>query len=275
MAEILTDTSPAGMLTAISEGLGASFVLLATAAHGEVRRAEGITAAVTGLPISDFNGVYRTQLEPGLTNSEIDRRIAEVVTFLRSRGVPFSWWAMPDERVPDLPTRLVAQGFALDEKRPGMAIDLNQLGGLLSAPEGVTVEEVKDRDGLGEHLRLLEIVYGMPAEIVEKFRVVQQGLPLGPEAPIRYFLAFAQGKPVGTSLVVLSGGAAGIFNVATVPAARGRGIGALTTDVALRAAREVGYRIVVLESTAMGYNVYRRLGFVEYCQIGHYVWRQA
>jgi ribosomal protein S18 acetylase RimI-like enzyme len=65
---------------------------------------------------------------------------------------------------------------------------------------------------------------------------------------------------------------AGIFNVITVPEARGRGVGALVTDAALRVAREMGYRIAVLESSGMGYNVYRRLGFEEYGKIGHYMW---
>jgi GNAT superfamily N-acetyltransferase len=272
MAEIMTDTSPAGMIAAIADGLEACYMLLATAVGGESRTTDGITVAITGLPFFIFNGVVRTRLDSRLPAPEIDRRIEEAVTSLRSRGVPFGWWRMPGDHPPDLPARLVASGFAPAGEQPGMAIDLDQLGPAPQTPKDVAVEEVIDVEGIGAHMRLVACGSGLPPEFERAFRALLQGLPFGPGKPIRYFLASEQGKPVGTSLVVVSGRAAGIFSVATAPEARGRVVGALVTDVALRAAREASHRIAILESSQMGYNVYRRLGFEEYCQIGHYAW---
>jgi predicted acetyltransferase len=58
---------------------------------------------------------------------------------------------------------------------------------------------------------------------------------------------------------------AGIFAVATMPAARNQGIGGLMTVTALQEARQLGYRVGVLQASDMGYPVYKRIGFRDVC----------
>jgi ribosomal protein S18 acetylase RimI-like enzyme len=272
MAEIMTDTSPDGMVAAIAEGIEACFTLLAATLGGESRTTDGITIAITGLPFFVFNGVFRTRLGSSLPAPEIEQRIAQTVSALRAHGVPFGWWRTPEDQPPDLPTRLVAAGLMPAGEQPGMAIDLEQLGPAPQTSSDIVVKEVSDLAGIEAHMRLVAIGSDLPPEFEEAFRELLLQMPFGPGKAVRYFLARDQGNPVGTGLAVVSGKAAGIFSVATAPQARGRGVGTLVTDAALRAAREAGKRIAILESSQMGYNVYRRLGFVEYCQIKHYVW---
>jgi GNAT superfamily N-acetyltransferase len=64
-----------------------------------------------------------------------------------------------------------------------------------------------------------------------------------------------------------------IYNVATLPEARGRGIGTALPVAPLLAARAKGYRFGILQSTKMGLNVYRRLGFQKYCTFSFYFWQ--
>jgi ribosomal protein S18 acetylase RimI-like enzyme len=272
MAGILTDTSAAGMVEAIESTLDACLLLLASTPRGETRSDGGISIGITGIPDSDFNGVYRTRLDPGLPEAAIEARITDVVADLRFRAIPFGWWVMPTDRPSDLRARLAAHGFTSQGERPAMAVDLDRPRTPPLTPADLAIEESADVDGLREHTRLMAIGFGMPPDLETAFRELLQELPYGPGTPMRYFLARERGQPVGTSLLILAGGAAGIFNVITAPEARGRGVGAAVTDVALRTAREAGQRIAVLESSRLGYHAYQRLGFTEYGKVGHFEW---
>ena len=85
-------------------------------------------------------------------------------------------------------------------------------------------------------------------------------------------LGLLDGVPVGTSNMFLGAGVAGIMFVATLPAARRRGVGAALTLGPLFEARQMGYRLGILQSSEMGYPVYRQLGFQHLTSMENYYW---
>ena len=87
-------------------------------------------------------------------------------------------------------------------------------------------------------------------------------------APMQHYVAYLEDRPVACATVFLGGGVAGIYTVGTVPEARRLGIGRAIT----LAARQAGYRYGILHASAAGLNVYRGLGFKEYCPIAIYAW---
>jgi len=76
---------------------------------------------------------------------------------------------------------------------------------------------------------------------------------------------------VGTSTLFLGKSAAGLYNVTTVPSARGKGVGSATTHLTLSEGRRRGFRIGTLQSSKSGYSIYKKLGFEERFKISSYV----
>jgi len=87
------------------------------------------------------------------------------------------------------------------------------------------------------------------------------------------YLAFVEDQPVAVSTLFLDAGVAGIYNVATLPAWRGKGIGGAMSLFPLLDARKQGFRAGILQSSEMGYQVYQRMGFKELCRLDHYHWQ--
>ncbi|MFN8468676.1 MAG: GNAT family N-acetyltransferase, partial [Caldilineaceae bacterium] len=100
---------------------------------------------------------------------------------------------------------------------------------------------------------------------------VERDIGLQPANGLRRYVGYLNGVPVAASGLVLQAGVAGIFAVATLPHARGKGIGGAMTRVPLLDARAEGYAVGTLQASEMGYPVYKRLGFETVCGIELYL----
>jgi GNAT superfamily N-acetyltransferase len=252
---------------AIEENGAEFLVLLGRAAGAEVRDDGRVRWAIGNSPIDYHNCVVHADLTP----EEADEEIEASLERMRVHDVPGSWHVGPSMRPPDLGERLVAHGFEYGGDDIGMAVDLSTLPEEVPVPEGFVVERVRDEAGLAAWIETLGSGFGEgPVEAEWVGEVYRR---LGDEGSWRHYLGRLGGEPVATATLFLGAGVAGIYFVCTVERARRRGIGAAVTLAALREAQDLGYRVGVLGSSEMGYPVYRRLGFDEYCRIGLYEWR--
>ncbi len=157
--------------------------------------------------------------------------IEETILYFRGKGIgAFTWWMDPSIPSADWQPVLAKYGFNYSDDTPGMAVDLKMLSNS-QAVDGLEVRVVADEETLRTWAHIFTTGYGLPVEW----------------------------EP-----------AAGIYSVATLPEARGKGIGAAVTFRPLHNAREMGYRIGVLQSSELGYNVYKKLGFRHLCQIEYF-----
>jgi len=212
-----------------------------------------LTVLISGMDISLFNAVLRTNLDP----ANAERRIAETVDRFKSRRVPFFWRIRRTDKPSNLPILLEKAGLKRSEE-PGMAIDLDDLKAP-KPPPGFRLERAKGEDRLEAYVRLLIPAYQAPLSMVEPFTRMILYADLGDR--FRHYIGHLDGRPVAASSVLLALGVAGLYNVATLPEARGRGIGAYMSSAPLLEAREDGYRVGVLQASDMGRPVYVGLGF--------------
>lgn len=207
----------------------------ARAACGRTRGAPGPTLADAGSPCPFLNAA----VSPGALDVE---RAAAIGDFFPA-GRPFV--LVSPHPTPDLR----AAGLRLVGHPPFM---VRPPGGAVPPPPppGVTVTEVRDAAGLAEWDRVLAAAYPMP------------GSPAPPSllgGPTRFWLARADGEPVATALSHTGHGVVDVECVATLPAHRGRGIGAAATWAATLADPALP---AVLIASDDGIGTYRRMGYL-------------
>ena len=260
---VLQDRSSAAVIAAIEANLSVLWRSYSHLPGAELYDQPDLLWVATDIPFPPFNGVVRARLRPETVVS----MITSTLQHFTRRHVPMLWLVGPNTRPSDLADHLIRFGLTHMADDSGMAIDLQTLPMNLSVPTGFTSEVVDD-------LVALRTWCGFTDQTLVADALFAWGQTLGfaPEREIVHFLGRLDGRPVATATLVLGGGVAGIYNVMTVPDAQRRGIGALMTVRPLEAARARGYQLGILQSSKMGYPLYRRLGFQDYCRLGIYLW---
>lgn len=187
--------------------------------------------------------------------------IPDVASFFTGHGRPYTL-EVPEGMDPAVDDELLAAGYQAIGLVPMMRLDPAGLAPRSS--DGLRILRVSMDDGLRALVETAAAGFAMPIQSAEAFTppwlVEREG--------VTYFLGTLEDRPVGTAVAMRGDDAVGIFMVATVEDARGRGVGAALTTHAVRSGFDAGARFAFLQSSVLGYGVYKRLGF-------RTVWRSA
>ncbi|HWQ13400.1 MAG TPA: GNAT family N-acetyltransferase [Roseiflexaceae bacterium] len=266
MGDVLTDLSEPAMFKAVKANMYTFFRALERAPSANFHAGPALVRWLIPIPHPWFRGALVYAAAPG----DEHRSIRETRDYFRAQGVPvFTVWISPEVDPSPWERALYDEGFTLDGDPPGMAADLHALVEE-PPPAGLVIRRVEDDEMLRVWNRVLIAGFGMPEAWEQPF--YELGSAFSRDGSWRNYLGYLDGAPVATSSLFPAAGVAGIINVATLPAARRRGVGAAMTLAPLREARAEGCRVGVLQSSNMGLPVYTRIGFRNLGPIEHFVW---
>ena len=267
MEKILKDLSESSLVAATEANSFEIFKLFKQWSQVEVHDSPELLWTITEIPFPLFNSILRPRLSPETMDDAIDEAIARC----KLKNVPMLWFTGPSTKPVDLGSRLLERGFQFGES-PGMAVDLDSLPEKLQLPQNLVIERVEDDENLRKWCQVMCEVFEMPEFVEDAWFDLYLSLGFDPSLPIRHYLGSLNDEVVATSTLFLGAGVAGIYNVSTLERARRKGIGSAMTVAPIIEARDLGYRVGILHSSKIGFNVYRRVGFQEYCKIYQYVW---
>ena len=196
-------------------------------------------------------------------NLNVENEIRIVKKLIQERKAPNGWTVGPLSKPENLGIILENNGFSNVYQQAGMALDLEDLKNHVLDESELLVEIVKEIEHLKQWVEVVSSVFGIKVD----FKLMEY-LLLEPEAT--FYIGNLEGKPVSTLMLYLSSGVVGLHAVSTLKECRSRGFGLAISRMALIDAFKRGYKIGVLQASAQGERVYRKMGFQKYCDIISY-----
>lgn len=219
--------------------------LASHASGGRVVELEGVTAAV--VPDCPDRSVVNCVVysDAGALAGALDSVAEEY-----ERAGVRAWTVWVPEYDVEAAELLEQADHRLDARPAAMVLDLAGLE--LPAAGGVELDIVKP--DMAAAARVNDAAYGFAGDFERAFTRL-------PPEPAHVYLARADGLPACTVLTYEENGECGVYLVATLPEARGRGLATALMIHALREARGRGCTTSSLQATRRGRPVYQRLGY--------------
>ena len=213
----------------------------------------------TGIAFPLFNGV----IFANTNEEEVQTVIGKLQSKIKAQAAPALWWIGPRTLPRNISTLLEKHGLNPAGEVPAMVMELSLLPKEPEHTARFSLRKVDSAEMQSLWARIAATGTGFPDQAIDQVTQLVKTITDPQYQSQHRYIGYLEDVPVATSALVLDAGVAGIYAVATLPEARQKGIGRMMTIMPLLEAREMGYRLGVLQSSSAGYSVYQKLGFQE------------
>ncbi|STX50949.1 GNAT family acetyltransferase [Legionella busanensis] len=209
-----------------------------------------LTAFATGVKAPNLNPAIVNSVKPLLEN-----HLLTCECFYLQKNLP---WALilPDYLLTaDSSTLLDAQKLSLVDKGVAMELDLKSY---VSIPLELEIKEMKHELETWS----IPILYGFESTpAITSIYTKQHQSAVYVNDNIYHFSGFVENNPICSLTLTIDENSARLDDIATLPAYQKRGYATKLIHAALRHATNLGIKTCFLEASALGLNVYKRIGF--------------
>lgn len=207
---------------------------------------------------SSANCVFRSQMNSG----DIDLQIDQVTKLYQAMGVPFRWLITPLTEPKNTESKLEDKGFSLLYEAEAMIIPTEKVLAEESSSyaDNIEVREIKAPE-LEIYVETVTRAWGDPIEQKEEIREFI-GNALEKQPNFHAFIAFKDGVPVGTSLLLSQSGGGYLVAGAVVPEHRGTGIYKAMLAKRAKLAQQLGHKHLMIHAKKeTSAPICRKIGF--------------
>ena len=218
----------------------------------------GVVFASSGIDYSVFNSAMFTS--PVETVAELQARLTHAEVFFNARGLGWSCWMCDDMLAPAVQKAsraiFTARGMRVVAQPPGMHAD--RVWPRDRQPAKIEFRRVEDDRTRFDFADVASVVFALPFTISEQIYTPESTWT----SKMKGFVGYEAKKAVSIVATVVSGGAVGIYSLATLPHAQRCGYAEALMRHALETAhRETGIERTILQTTRAGIGLYKRMGY--------------
>ncbi|HTF67479.1 MAG TPA: GNAT family N-acetyltransferase [Edaphobacter sp.] len=225
---------------------------------GEVREVGGVVIASSGVDYSVFNSAMFTS--PVESVADLQTRITQAEVHFKARGLGWSCWMCEDLLAPPVQKAVrqffVSRRMKVAAQPPGMYAD--RIWPRARQPANIEVRRVEDNRTRFDFADVASVVFALPFAISEKIYVPESTW----RSKMTGWVGYVSERAVSIVATVVSGGAVGIYSLATVSHYQRHGYAETLMRHALESAhQETGIEKSVLQTTKAGIGLYKRMGY--------------
>jgi GNAT superfamily N-acetyltransferase len=228
--------------------------------HSEFHNSSERTMYCSGINYAPLNGV----LDKGKNDIDPAQIVAIIDTF-QSKKLPLVWWT--DNKI------LEIHGFQFAGSMKGISLDLSEskINPKKTIPANLKIDKVQTRQEMDQFCKILDACFGLGEEATKQYSIASYSA-LKQQKQIHY-LGYLDGRPVSTLTLTITPTSTGLWNGATQPEYRKRGISTALSCEALSEAKKRGYKeaIAILMPKGLAASMTQNLGFKEVCNLPFYI----